>query len=106
MTLKDPDRLDIVEKSPQGEIVFVIVALGDWSADADMLGQMKAKLRHCVSFAGSEQYTSQYATAMPRIVLSTTHALSSQADELVRQTSAESGIPIDVHEYAAPPPSF
>jgi len=103
MTLGEANRLDIVAKSPEGEIVLVIVAAGDWSADAGMLGQLRTKLQNYVSFAGSEEYRSQYGTAPTRIALMMTHDLSSEAGELVRETSADSGIPIDLKRHELPP---
>lgn len=106
MTLDEPNRMDIVTRSANGEIGLHIVATGDWSSDSGMLDQLRAKLQAYVSFCGSQAYADQFGASPKRIHLSATHEVTKQALELVGQTSSESGIPIDVVVEPATAPLY
>ena len=55
MTLEEPDRIDVVARSPAGEIVFAIISVRDWSEDDTMVDQLEAKLRNYVASAQSQE---------------------------------------------------
>lgn len=102
MGLDDPKRLDIVARAPTGEIVLIMVTTGDWSAEAGMLGQLRAKLQNYIAFTGSGQYEEQFGKVPAKITLLSSCDLTNDAKEMLERASSASGITIDVEKVAAP----
>ena len=94
MPLSETDRIDIVAKSPQGEIVLAMTAAGDWNNDSSMTGDLVKKLRTYHSFIKSEEFKQQHGNSPVYIQIMTNCELSPEADQLVQKVQKTTGIDI------------
>ena len=99
--LSEADRIDIVAKSPKGEIVLGISAHEDWQQNPHTLRQLDEKLKNYIHFIESGQYTNQYGNAPVVIKIMTAHPLSPKAEKLVKRVSKATGINIEADVMGA-----
>jgi hypothetical protein len=97
MGLSDVNRIDIVAKDTKtGHILLVIIAVGDWSKDENMLTQLNAKLSNYVLFIKSSNYKNQFGETEASIQLTTTHEPTEEVRKLVEEASSDAKIPIEI----------
>ena len=94
MTLSETEKLDIVAKSKQGEIVLVISAFQDWNADPDMLKDLDKKLQNYISYIESDKYTEEYGNSPVFIEIVSVHQFSPEAIKLAEKVQMASGVDV------------
>jgi hypothetical protein len=94
MSLSEPNKLDIVAKSKEGEIVLGISAIKDWKDNPGMVKDLDNKLRSYIRYIESDQYTKEYGHSPVFIQIMTAYELSPEAVQLVDKVKKASGIDI------------
>jgi hypothetical protein len=94
MSLSEPDKLDIVARSKEGEIVLGISAIHDWKNDPQMVKDLDNKLRSYIRYIESDKYTQEYGNSPVFIQIMTAYELSPEAVQLVDKVKKASGIEI------------
>jgi hypothetical protein len=94
MSLSEPNKLDIVAKSKEGEIVLGISANHDWKNDPKMVQELDIKLRTYIAYIESDTYTKEYGKSPVFIQIMTAYELSPEAVQLVDKVKGASGIEI------------
>ena len=94
MTLSETNKLDIVARSKQDEIVLVISAAQDWKKDPSMLKDLDKKLRNYISYIESDKYTQEYGNSPVFIEIVSVHQFSPEATQLAEKVQMASGIEI------------
>ena len=102
--LSEADRIDIVAKSPKGEILLGISAHEDWNQNPHTVNQLDAKLKNYIHFIEGGQYRSQYGNAPVLIKIMTAHPLSPKAEKLIKRVSKATGINIEADVMGASNP--
>lgn len=94
MSLSEPDKLDIVAKSNEGEVVLGISAIKDWKDNPSMVKDLDNKLRSYIRYIESDQFTKEYGNSPVFIQIMTAYELSPEAVQLVEKVKKASGFEI------------
>lgn len=94
--LSEPNRIDFVAQSPEGEIVLAISAHLDWKENPETVKELDRKLRTYVRYIEGGQCSEQYGNSPVSIQIMTAHPLSPEAERLVQKVENASGINVKV----------
>jgi len=94
--LSEPNRIDIIAKSPEGEIILAISAHEDWGKKPHTIEQLEKKLQSYIRFIENGQYEESYGNAPVIIQIMTAYALSPEAEKVCQKVENATGIEIKV----------
>jgi len=101
MALADADRIDVVARSPSGEVVLGIVAVEPWGDGKRAAEQLTGKLHTYLSFIGGEEFRARYGSAPASVRLMTVEQPPELVRRLIDATSAAFGVAIGVEHVPA-----
>lgn len=94
--LSEPNKIDFVAQSPEGEIVLAISAHLDWEENPETVGELDKKLRNYIQYIEGGQYRDEYGHSPVFIQIMTAYPLSPEAESLVERVENATGVDVKV----------
>jgi hypothetical protein len=101
MALSDLDRIDVVARSPSGEVVLGIVATESWGDGERGAEQLTGKLYTYLSFIKGEEFRAKFGSAPASVRLMTVEQPPELIRKLIDATSAAFDVDIAVEHVPA-----
>jgi len=101
--LEKTHRIDIIAKSPTGEIELTISAVEDWEHDDEALELLDKKIKVYISFIRSPQFQQEYGNAPVYITLSAAHEPTAEIRALMTAVTEATGIRMHIEVLPLPP---
>ncbi len=95
MVMSEPNRIDAILKSPEGEIVLMISEHRDWRIHSEMGEQLRQKISNYVKFINGDEYRSRFGIKKAKILLMTNHEPTEKIKQDLMRYERATGVEIE-----------
>jgi hypothetical protein len=95
MVMSDPNRIDAILKSPEGEIVLMISEHRDWRIYSEMREQLRQKISNYIKYINSDGYRSHFGITTAKIILMTNYEPTQEIKQDLMRYEQARGIKIE-----------
>jgi translation elongation factor EF-1beta len=98
--MSEPNRIDAILKSPQGEIVLMISEHRDWKIQSEMKEQLRQKISTYVKYIRSDEYKKQFGILNVKILLMTNVEPTENIKQDIQRYEQATGIKIEYQVFS------
>ena len=100
MVMSEPNRIDAILKSPQGEIVLMISEHRDWKVYPEMREQLRQKISTYVKYIRTDEYKKQFGILNAKILLMTNVEPTENIKQDINRYQQATGIKIECQVFS------